>query len=754
MKTILIAMFVLLLRLSSSSVALAQDTTPAGDQVIDETIIHDQPYQSQPGFFLRVTTTAKGVRIYYQDSSGNWQLSRWAQESYDFPPKGQEIKDARHKSGDQYKNELLIMLNDGSVYAMVLPGGRLISKGKLDPNAGLPRKIGGDAIYAITSNGVYVNRDSTTNIWTIDTTGLGSVFLNDIALDTLLNAFLATPNGLFEQAPDSTGWSLVSGLIGGVNTVFVDRMDRIYASTYSGVYYSTDDGESWHSNNSGLTSYIATKFGEDIFENIYTIDGAGVFRSDSGTSAWARIDTPITKMILDPINSYSPPFNDINGDSVLYLATNYGCFMSTDRGTSWTESNQGISAENLYGFANSSDRNFVSTNLGLYYEKKNDTVWTKVFPQNGYETGTAIYADMNGNLYTQGPLLNNSVYGSLPTNWKSTDDGTTWFPDTAGLTAIGTGQIPKYFADANGVQHYMFSGSAAECYAKSSGSPWLPDTAGWGILPQNYANVFGVDGEGNLFAAITNTITYTGLLLRRPLSGGTWVLDTAGLNGAIIYSITPDNAGNLYAGTWGSGIYKKTGSKWSSISLPGGLGGNSAFVTAEDNSGALFAGFATQGSNFNYVWHGVYFTTDGGSSWTSVGLDSIAVIALVPSGDSIYAVTYYDGLYTLTRTGALSVRQMSNTPASFALFQNYPNPFNPSTAISYQLSAVSRVTLKIYDVLGREVAKLVDGLQTSGIHSVTFDASRYASGVYFYKLEATRNDGKKFISTRKLVLIK
>lgn len=136
------------------------------------------------------------------------------------------------------------------------------------------------------------------------------------------------------------------------------------------------------------------------------------------------------------------------------------------------------------------------------------------------------------------------------------------------------------------------------------------------------------------------------------------------------------------------------------------------------------------------------------------GLDSVSVRTLIAYGDSVYAVTYNNGLYVLTKSSAVGVRQENQTPNAFALHQNYPNPFNPSTAISYQLSAVSHVTLKIYDVLGREVATLVDGLQTSGEHSITFNASRYASGMYFYRFEATGNDGKKFISTKKLMLVK
>ncbi len=95
-----------------------------------------------------------------------------------------------------------------------------------------------------------------------------------------------------------------------------------------------------------------------------------------------------------------------------------------------------------------------------------------------------------------------------------------------------------------------------------------------------------------------------------------------------------------------------------------------------------------------------------------------------------------------------------NLPLSFKLMQNYPNPFNPTTMISYQLPKISRVTLRIYDVLGREVATLVDGMEQVGTHNVRFDGSRLSSGVYFYRLIAKGNNGQTFRSTKKLLLLK
>ncbi len=88
-------------------------------------------------------------------------------------------------------------------------------------------------------------------------------------------------------------------------------------------------------------------------------------------------------------------------------------------------------------------------------------------------------------------------------------------------------------------------------------------------------------------------------------------------------------------------------------------------------------------------------------------------------------------------------------PTAFGLGQNYPNPFNPTTAISYQLSAAGRVSLKVYDILGREVMTLIDRNQNPGYYCVTFDAARFASGTYFYVLKSGVN-----LSVKKMLLLK
>jgi len=98
--------------------------------------------------------------------------------------------------------------------------------------------------------------------------------------------------------------------------------------------------------------------------------------------------------------------------------------------------------------------------------------------------------------------------------------------------------------------------------------------------------------------------------------------------------------------------------------------------------------------------------------------------------------------------------ELANVITEYALEQNYPNPFNPSTAIRYQLPNAGHVTLKVYDMLGREVATLVDGVMEMGSYSVIFDGSKLSSGVYIARLIAKSGEGKSFVKVRKLVLMK
>ncbi|NWF48966.1 MAG: T9SS type A sorting domain-containing protein [Ignavibacteriaceae bacterium] len=116
----------------------------------------------------------------------------------------------------------------------------------------------------------------------------------------------------------------------------------------------------------------------------------------------------------------------------------------------------------------------------------------------------------------------------------------------------------------------------------------------------------------------------------------------------------------------------------------------------------------------------------------------------------------YDSLAFGTLSYPITDIGYEGTPAvtSFKLEQNYPNPFNPSTTIKFTVSSnvkgeMSNVSLKVYDILGNEIETLVNEEKLSGNYQVTFDASKLASGVYFYRMQAG-----SYFQTKKMILVK
>jgi hypothetical protein len=110
---------------------------------------------------------------------------------------------------------------------------------------------------------------------------------------------------------------------------------------------------------------------------------------------------------------------------------------------------------------------------------------------------------------------------------------------------------------------------------------------------------------------------------------------------------------------------------------------------------------------------------------------------------------YLNSLVGNNPSTTTAIHERDSQPVGFTLNQNYPNPFNPSTNIEYRISKLGFVTLKVFDILGREVATLVNGELQPGSYHATFDASHLASGVYMYQLRT-----EAFIQTQRMVLTK
>ena len=117
----------------------------------------------------------------------------------------------------------------------------------------------------------------------------------------------------------------------------------------------------------------------------------------------------------------------------------------------------------------------------------------------------------------------------------------------------------------------------------------------------------------------------------------------------------------------------------------------------------------------------------------------------------------YFGTAELTDDLTTSINIRQKIPEEFELLQNYPNPFNPNTVIKYHLPENSFVSIKIYDVLGKEVAALVNEMKQPGYYEVNFDGRDLSSGVYIYTINTNNllsNSGHTFMQSKKMLLIK
>lgn len=154
--------------------------------------------------------------------------------------------------------------------------------------------------------------------------------------------------------------------------------------------------------------------------------------------------------------------------------------------------------------------------------------------------------------------------------------------------------------------------------------------------------------------------------------------------------------------------------------------------------------------------HGLYLSTDNGVSWkvtNGIADSAVTSVLLNPTTGYLYASTTTGAFFKSANPDLTNsppeVTQTTLKPLSAILEQNYPNPFNPTTNIPFILHEAGYTSLVIYDMLGKEVARLVDGVVTAGRHEARWDASSVSTGVYFYRLQTAST-----IKTGKLTLIK
>lgn len=184
---------------------------------------------------------------------------------------------------------------------------------------------------------------------------------------------------------------------------------------------------------------------------------------------------------------------------------------------------------------------------------------------------------------------------------------------------------------------------------------------------------------------------------------------------------------------------------------------------------SIIASLTKGGIGGTQIATGVVAITNAASSWTSFSVPlnysssatpdtAIISIVLVGNGQGAAATPKVGSFYLVDDLAfagtASAVNDGAALPRAFALEQNFPNPFNPSTNIRFSVAQAGHVSLKVYSVLGTEVASLVNEQKDAGTFSVNWNASGMPSGMYLYRLSVTSDKGQIFDQSKKLVLLK
>jgi ligand-binding sensor domain-containing protein len=234
-------------------------------------------------------------------------------------------------------------------------------------------------------------------------------------------------------------------------------------------------------------------------------------------------------------------------------------------------------------------------------------------------------------------------------------------------------------------------------------------------------------------------------IYRSTNNGIAWLKQNTGLAASNVTTLCRNSLGHLFLqgnfiGTVG-GLYRSTnnGENWESINAVELPQFYDFYQLINDSNNILYG-----------ISDDVYRSTDEGKNWTNIsdGLPgSINYILALSSNGDIFCGTNF-GLYK-SISSVNSVKNDFINPNESDLQQNYPNPFNPKTTIRYQLPMDQLVTIKIYDILGKEVATLVNEEKPAGNYNVNFNALGLSSGIYFYKLQS-----RSFVETKKMILLK
>jgi photosystem II stability/assembly factor-like uncharacterized protein len=541
------------------------------------------------------------------------------------------------------------------------------------------------------------------------------------------------------KAQDGLGiWTTTTTSVGPVYAIVVDpsNTDVMYTgSATSGIYKTIDGGVTWNTANTGLLNIavlslaISASNPQVLYAGTNYGTNDGVYKSTDAGGSWTRLITGIQEtqrgiqaIAVDPTNpdvAYIAVFDGVTDSPV-------GLYKTTDGGNNWNAAVNGIGAI----------KNFLSIAID------------PVNPNN-------VYVGTSFTVTTQlGPS----------TIYKSTDAGANWVEVNNGLPTDPTEINPVRTItisgdDPNVVIAGFFVNSAdllGGLYVTTDGgTSW---TRKWDGAPQTVGTLLRATaikpGSTQEFYVGLDISTVTDIGVWGTTDGGTtW----ASFNGGTMlntyqvraFAFKGSAQPTLYAGaaTSGAGVYEYTFEivPVELTSFTADVSGNNVTLHWSTATETNNSGFSIERKGTDGNWQTMGFINGRGNS--TITNSYSYTDPNVAYGKYTYRLKQvdYDGSYKYSSEVSIEVLPVN----TFTLSQNYPNPFNPSTNLKYSIPSDEYVTLKVFDVLGREVATLVNERQGRGEYTINFNASQLPSGIYYYSITAG-----SFKETRKMILAK
>jgi photosystem II stability/assembly factor-like uncharacterized protein len=577
---------------------------------------------------------------------------------------------------------------------------------------------------------------------------------SQIIFPDALTGFLSSNNKIYKTTNEGVSWlNVLDNSAFTINEFSFEDINNGIILNGAGIVKTTDGGTTWSSTiTTPIISYKFSFYKNDLLmffspRDIYTPTSNICYSSDNGTTFSAKsVAIPFLSYYGDLIR-----FSFYNRDIGLMLADRSKLYQTTNFGSTFENysSSKGISTNMhsicLFG----PDEVILPSDSCVWRSSNGGTNWVKI------SQGQSFF-DMSFMDYNTGYAISNKVY-------KTTNHGINW----TDLPIISAMYSPKY--DKMKIAGNTVFGQISYGYAGGGNIVYFFDeiykTQNDGT---NWTKILSGGGSGSPSGSSSNTYddfwfidANTGFTILNHSSGSPTsssasceVLKTTngGTNWFAQFSKDSCILNQLYFLNASTGFF--------SISTPRGTVSQGKGIFKTTNGGTNWT-FLTSFYAENFIFTNEYTaytpgfgSSDGGVNWVQQFSPHSPTAIKFINNYTGYIVGNEGAIYKTTNAGGLNVgvNQISaEVPDKFSLSQNYPNPFNPSTKINYELKNTNYVSLKVFDLLGKEVATLVNEKQSAGSYAVDFNSAEFnlPSGIYFYTLNAG-----EFKETRRMILIK